>query len=59
LRQKSAVSVCWGRRKDGQGPICLVAPYGDICPLGDFLTPKCELNVQNQRITRLKLVYNM
>jgi len=37
----------------------MVVQCCDICPLGDFLTPKCQLDVQNQRQMRLKLGYNI
>jgi hypothetical protein len=63
LRTRIAAKECGERElgvaEDGQGPICFVAPYGDICQLDDFLTPKFHLGVQNQRKMRLKWVYNV
>ena len=41
--------MCWSRGKDGQAPICLVSPCGDICPLGGMVAAKRPLLLQKRK----------
>jgi len=55
LWQLSAVSICWGRLKDYQGPVCLVSPCGDIRPLRGVVAAQRLLRSQKkQTITHMK-----
>ena len=49
------MNMCWSRRKDGQGPICLVSPCGDILSLRGVVAAQRPLRSQKeQTITHME-----